>query len=91
MIFDVVTLIIIVCLVGIILMQVYSIKTLSDSVEAYAYTCNRLAHENAELRKIAQENIIRFAKDQIVTVAKENVRLAGENMDLRAFAPKDYK
>lgn len=55
MIFDVVTLIIIVGLVGIILLQVYSIKTLSDSLEHYAYTCNRLAHENTELRKIAED------------------------------------
>lgn len=55
MIFNVVTLIIIVCLVGIILMQVYSIKTLSDSLEQYSYSLNRMAHENAELRKLTQK------------------------------------
>ena len=54
MIFNVVALIIIVCLVGIILMQVYSIKTLSDSLEQYSYSLNRMAHENAELRKLLQ-------------------------------------
>lgn len=39
-------------LVGIVLIQVYNIKTLSDCLEHYAYTCNKLSHENAELRKL---------------------------------------
>lgn len=55
MMYYLLALLIISVLIGIILMQVYSIKTLSDSVEAYAYTCNRLAHENAELRKLIQK------------------------------------
>ena len=55
MIYYLIALLVISVLIGIILMQVYSIKTLSDSIESYAYTCNRLAHENAELRKLAQK------------------------------------
>lgn len=52
MILNVVALIIIAGLMGVVFIQSYSIKTLSDSLESYAYTCNRLAHENAELRKL---------------------------------------
>ena len=39
-------------LVGIVFIQVYNIKTLSDCLEHYAYTRNKLSHENAELRKL---------------------------------------
>ena len=91
MITTIIYLITLVVLVGIVFIQVYNIKTLSECLEHYAYTCNKLSHENIELRKLAHENIIAFAKDQVVTVAKENVRLAGENSDLRAFVPKGYK
>lgn len=52
MILNVVALIIIAVLVGIVLIQVYNIKTLSECLEHYAYTCNKLSHENAELRKL---------------------------------------
>ena len=52
MILNVVALIIIAGLIGIVFIQVYNIKTLSDCLEHYAYTCNKLSHENAELRKL---------------------------------------
>lgn len=51
----IVSLIIIAGLVGIVFVQSYSIKTLSDSLENYAYTCNKLAHEIADMRR-AMEN-----------------------------------
>ena len=52
MIYLVIYLVIASVLIGLIVLQAYNIKTLSDSLESYAYTCNRLAHENAELRKL---------------------------------------
>lgn len=52
MITTIIYLITISVLVGIVFIQVYNIKTLSDCLEHYAYTCNKLSHENAELRKL---------------------------------------
>ncbi len=54
MIYFVIYLVIASVLIGLIILQAYNIKTLSDSLESYAYTCNRLAHENAELRKLVR-------------------------------------
>ena len=52
MIYFVIYLVIASVLIGLIVLQAYNIKTLSDSLEAYSFTCNRLAHENAELRRL---------------------------------------
>lgn len=52
MITTIIYLITLAVLVGIVFIQVYNIKTLSECLEHYAYTCNKLSHENAELRKL---------------------------------------